>query len=232
MRVHYLQHVPFEGLGSIQEWLEEEGCEVTATKLYESSTLPTPADFDLLIILGGPMGVNDEEQYPWLRIEKQLIKKAIDANKAVLGICLGAQLLAASQGESVYPNRRKEIGWFPVEGIPNADDSVYTFPESLEVFHWHGDTFDLPAGAKHIARSEACENQAFQLGDRVIGLQFHLETTEEAAQSIISNCRQELLTSIYVQPEEAILDQSPEKYRQVNKEMEKLLAFLKSTLQS
>lgn len=231
MRVHYVQHVPFEGLGSIEVWLQKEGCEISVSKLYESTYLPDGSDFDMLIIMGGPMSVNDEEQYPWLRIEKQLIKTAIEENKAVLGICLGAQLIVNCLGESVHPNRRKEIGWFPVQGIDH-ESSAYRFPQTLDVFHWHGETFDLPQNAIHLARSEACENQAFQIGSSVIGLQFHLETTEETAQAIITNCRQELLPSVYVQPEEVILDHSPEKYKSINKEMAKVLRYLQKQVRA
>lgn len=232
MRVHYLQHVPFEGLGSIEPWLVKHRCDVTATKLFESSSLPNPEDFDLLILMGGPMSVNDEEHFPWLRVEKQLVKNTVTAGKGVLGICLGAQLIVNSLGETVYPNRRKEIGWFPIEGLSVEDETIYSFPSSLDVFHWHGETFDLPEGAVHTARSKACENQAFQLGKTVIGLQFHLETTEETAKTLITHCREELLPSVYVQPEKVILDQSPEKYSRINREMAKVLSFLQNTIKS
>lgn len=226
MRAHYLQHVVFEGLGSIKSWLQKEGFEITSTKLYESTTLPEVDTFDLLIIMGGPMSVNDEERYPWLRIEKQFIKDAITAGKAVLGICLGAQLIASALGESIYPNRRKEIGWFPIHRVDSDDKSLFTFPKSIEVFHWHGETFDLPETATLLASSEACKNQAFQVGKATIGLQFHLETTPDSAKAIVENCRQELLPSIYVQPEGVILDQSPGKYNAINKQMAAVLSYL------
>ena len=232
MRAHYLQHVPFEGLGSIAPWLESAGYQITGTKLYESTTIPNPEQFDLLIIMGGPMSVNDEERFPWLRIEKQFIRHTIESGKAVLGICLGAQLIASALGESVYPNRRKEIGWFPIEGIEGVEGaspqrgSTFRFAPSVEVFHWHGDTFDLPEGAVLLARSEACENQAFQLGENVIGLQFHLETTPESAEAIVTNCREELLPSKFVQPEAIMLDQAPSKYQAINDLMAEILFFL------
>ncbi|MGB3212162.1 MAG: type 1 glutamine amidotransferase [Desulforhopalus sp.] len=226
MRAHYLQHVPFEGLGSIQTWLDMAGYDITTTRLYESTKLPNPDQLDLLILMGGPMSVNDEERFPWLRTEKQFVRHTIESGKAVLGICLGAQLIASALGESVYPNRRKEIGWFPVEGIPQEDESTFTFPPSLDVFHWHGETFDLPEGAMLLARSEACENQAFQFGQAVIGLQFHLETTPESARAIITNCRQEILPSKFVQPESVILDQAPDKYLATNTLMSEILFFL------
>jgi GMP synthase-like glutamine amidotransferase len=226
MRAHYLQHASFEGLGSIGPWLESAGYEITVTKFYESTSLPNPDQIDLLIIMGGPMSVNDEEHFPWLRSEKQFIRDTIESGKAVLGICLGAQLIASALGESVYPNRRKEIGWFPVEGIPHQQKSAFLFPPSVEVFHWHGDTFDLPDGAVHLARSEACENQAFQFDKAVIGLQFHLETTPESAHAIVTNCREELLPSAFVQPETVILDQPPDKYLIINELMADILYFL------
>ena len=226
MRAHFLQHVPFEGLGSIAPWLKAADYQITATKFYESTLLPHPKQVDLLIIMGGPMSVNDEDRFPWLRIEKQFIRQTIASGKAVLGICLGAQLIASALGESVYPNRRKEIGWFPIEGIPRKDKSVFCFPPSVEVFHWHGDTFDLPDGAVLLAKSKACENQAFQIKQTVIGLQFHLETTPDSARAIVKNCREELLPSKFVQPEAMILDQPPNKYKEINKLMAEILHFL------
>ena len=226
MRAHYLQHVSFEALGSIAPWLESAGYQITATKFFESTTLPDPEDVDLLIIMGGPMSVNEEDRFPWLRTEKRFIRQTIESGRAVLGICLGAQLIASALGESVYPNRRKEIGWFPVEGIPPQQSSTFRFPPSIEVFHWHGETFDLPEGAVLLARSEACKNQAFQIGQTVIGLQFHLESTPESAQAITTNCREELLPSKFVQPEALILDQAPDKYQLINHLMAEILRFL------
>nr|WP_240744240.1 type 1 glutamine amidotransferase [Desulfopila sp. IMCC35006] len=226
MRAHILQHVPFEEPGSIAPWLKSAHYQITATRFYRSASLPNPRDIDLLIALGGPMSVNDEERFPWLRIEKELIRQTIKAGKPVLGICLGAQLIASALGESVYPNRRKEIGWFPVQGLAHEDASIFSFPPSVDVFHWHGETFDLPDEAVLLARSEACENQAFQVGRRVIGLQFHLETTPETAQAIVTHCRQEILPSKFVQPEALILDQPPEKYQTINRLMTDILNFL------
>lgn len=230
MHAHYLQHVPFENLGSIRPWLESAGYEISATEFYKSATLPAPETIDLLIILGGPMSVNDEDRFPWLRSEKKFIRDSIKAGKAVLGICLGAQLIASALGESVYPNRRKEIGWFPVEGVAPNNQSTFCFPPAVEVFHWHGETFDLPQQAVLLARNEACENQAFQLGNSVIGLQFHLESTPETARAIISNCRDELLPSKFVQPEAAILDRAPDKYKQSNDLLEEILTYLGACL--
>lgn len=230
MRVHYLQHVPFETLGSIEPWLKAAGCPITGTLLFESAQLPETFDFDLLIVMGGPMSVNDETLYPWLADEKEFIRKAIASGKAVLGICLGAQLIAAALGAHVYPNRHREIGWFPVQGLASTDSFVFKFPSALNVFHWHGETFDLPCGAIHLAGSEACENQAFQIGNSVMGLQFHLETTPASVKTMVFNCGNELIPSDYVQTEREILAADVEQYYSINQMMGKVLAFLQNSI--
>ncbi|WP_218188034.1 type 1 glutamine amidotransferase [Desulfosarcina cetonica] len=128
MRAHYFQHVPFEGLGSIQDWLETAGYTVTATRFFEPWTLPALEEIDFLVVMGGPMSVNDTDQFDWLVAEKQFIHDAVMAGKAVLGICLGAQLIASALGARVYPNPVKEIGWFPIQGIASPDSSGFRFP--------------------------------------------------------------------------------------------------------
>jgi GMP synthase-like glutamine amidotransferase len=175
--------------------------------------------------MGGPMSVNDERDFPWLLPEKQFIRDAIHSGTPVLGICLGAQLIASVMGARVYQNRVKEIGWFPVQGIAQ-ESSSFSFPATAEVFHWHGETFDLPPAAVRLARSEACENQAFQLGVSVIGLQFHLETTPQTARELIAHCGEELSPSEYVQSETVILGASPEKYHAINALMNDVLSYL------
>jgi GMP synthase-like glutamine amidotransferase len=227
MRAHFFQHIPFEGLGSIGAWLGSVGAEVTGTKFFEHPTLPNIKDIDLLVVMGGPMSVNDETAHAWLAAEKRFIRQAIEEGKAVVGVCLGAQLIANTMGARVYPNREKEIGWFPIASAP-ADTSqpIFTFPAEQTVFHWHGETFDLPDGAIRLARSTACENQAFQLERRVIGLQFHLETTPESARDIVSNCRAELVPSRYVQTEAEILAAPASTYAAINALMGEILRFV------
>ena len=226
MRVHYLQHVPFEGLGSIAYWLEAARYETTNTKLFESAKFPDLKKIDLLLIMGGPMSVNDEDDFPWLVSEKQFIREAFNLGKPVLGICLGAQLIASAIGARVYRNSLKEIGWFPIDGIASNDSSIFNFPPSVKVFHWHGETFDLPSGATRLAKSDGCENQAFQIGKSVIGLQFHLETTPKAAWEIVSHCRDELVPAKYIQTEEEILSAKQERYKSINQLMDSILSFL------
>jgi GMP synthase-like glutamine amidotransferase len=227
MRAHYFQHVPFEGLGSIEPWLTVNGYQVTATRFFESAEVPAPDAIDLLIIMGGPMSVNDEDTVPWLVREKQFVRSFIDTGKPVLGICLGAQLIASALGARVFPNHVKEIGWFPIHAVGSGAGSVFSFPPSETVFHWHGETFDLPPGAIQLARSQACENQAFQLGKRIIGLQFHLETTPISARELVSHCRDELIPSRFVQTEEQILAAKTSRYELINGLMSNILSFLR-----
>jgi GMP synthase-like glutamine amidotransferase len=226
MRAHYLQHVPFEGLGSIEAWLQDAGYKITSTLFYALEELPNVDDIDLLVIMGGPMSVNDKNDYPWLADEKKFIKNAIELGVPTLGICLGAQLIVSSMGGEVYPNSVKEIGWFPIQAVKSASDGVFEFPEEIEVFHWHGETFSLPLGAAIIAESEGCKNQAFQIGTNVIGLQFHLETTPNSAHAIVKNCRDELVEGEYIQSEEEILSAPQERYRSINSLMGNILEYL------
>lgn len=225
MRTHYLQHVAFEGLGSIATWLENAGHSITHTRFYETADLPSPADIDLLVVMGGPMSVNDEAEYPWLVAEKQFVRAVIAAGKPVLGICLGAQLIASAMGSKVYRNPVKEIGWWPVQAEPGNADTFH-FPPVSTVFHWHGETFDLPPGAIRLARSAGCTNQAFQWGERVIGLQFHLETTPASARDIVANCRDELIPATWIQGENELLAQGEQHYAGINAQMGEILAYL------
>jgi GMP synthase-like glutamine amidotransferase len=226
MRAHYLQHVPFEGLGSIAPWLAGHGYRTTATRLFEAAAFPDPRDIDLLVILGGPMSVNDGGQLPWLAAEKAFIREVIGLGTPVLGICLGAQLIADVLGARVYPGPAREIGWFPVHGVANAEGADFVLPPQVSVFHWHGETFDLPPGARRLVRSAACENQAFQWGARVIGLQFHLETTPESARALVAHCRHELGAGAFVQDEAQILAAPAAGYTAINRLMAEVLAYL------
>ena len=227
MNIHYLQHVPFEGLGSIEAWLKTGNHRLTDTRLYQNDPLPEMADFDWLIVMGGPMGVDDEDQYPWLKQEKQFIQQAIGSGKIVLGICLGAQLIAAALGAKVYKNKNPEIGWFNIDRHSEAEGTILSavLPLQMEVFHWHGDTFDIPVGAQSLAFSVACQNQGFIFDNRVVGLQFHLETTPEIARELVNNCRNELDESRYVQSEGEILA-DPEKFFRINQIMADILNSL------
>lgn len=228
MNVHYCQNVPFEGLGSIEPWALKQGHKLTCSRLYLGDKLPPVDRIDWLIIMGGPMSVNDKLEYPWLVREMEFVKQAIEAGKTILGICLGAQLLAKVLGSDVYPNSHKEIGWFPVEKVGIATEGIgRVMADVVTAFHWHGETFDLPSGAVHIARSEGCENQAFVYNGRVIGLQYHLETTKASAEAIIKHCQHEIVEAKYIQSaKEMLSDQS--NFDKINIEMERLLNHLQA----
>lgn len=209
MKVQFFQHVPFEGLGSIEEWIIERGHSLNTTRFYKRDKLPSLEDVDCLIIMGGPMSVHDEKEYPWLKQEKEFIGKAIKNGRLIIGVCLGAQLIADILGAKVYPNHEKEIGWFPVKFTEHANQfkSLNQIPSDFTVFHWHGDTFDLPKDSKHLAYSEACRNQAYIYNEKVLGLQFHLETTKDSLLQMLSHGRKGLTSGKYIQPENEILAQ-------------------------
>jgi GMP synthase (glutamine-hydrolysing) len=204
MRVHCLQHESYESLGCIEDWINKKGYPLSSTKFYKGEKLPPLKKFDFLIIMGGPMGVYDEEKYPWLKDEKRFIKDSISNNKIILGICLGSQLLADALGSRIFKNNFKEIGWFPVQ-IKRDTKFFKDFPAVINVCHWHGDTYDLPEGAVHAGESEGCKNQAFYFNDNLLGLQFHLEFTRDSLKELLTNGREELIKDKYIQTEEEIL---------------------------
>jgi GMP synthase-like glutamine amidotransferase len=209
MRIHWLQHADFEDLGCIAPWLAAHGHSVAATRLYAGERPPSIASFDALIVMGGPMNIYEHERYPWLMPEKALIKNALDGGKRVLGICLGAQLLADVLGGPVTRNAESEIGWFPVtlNSSGRTNPQFADLPDTFTAFHWHGDTYALPPNAQALAFSEACAQQAFSAKDgRVLGLQFHLEVTQANAQAWFAQERP--APARYVQMPEYILAQA------------------------
>jgi GMP synthase-like glutamine amidotransferase len=206
MRLHSLQHEPFEGLANIELWANERGHSISRTLLFNNEEFPDVNDFDWLFIMGGSMNIYEEEKYPWLRGEKNFIAEAIANKKIVLGICLGSQFIADVLGGRVTRNLHKEIGWFPVTLTEEAESSPVfrTFPHEFVAFHWHGDTFNIPPGAVKIASSAGCHGQAFEYG-RVIGLQFHLEYSPESINLMLKSCGEEIMDGKYIQKKDEIL---------------------------
>ena len=179
MRVLAFRHVPFEGLGLIEPALQARHIEADYADLYQpGAALPDAGRYDALIFMGGPMSVNDDA--PFLRQEMEFIRQAIARRQPILGICLGSQLIARALGAAVWRNPAKEIGWYPLRFTEAAGgDCLFDGLSEETVFHWHGETFDLPHGAELLASSDLCRNQAFRAGEHVYGLQFHLEVTPE-----------------------------------------------------
>ncbi len=177
-----LRHTPHCPLGSVASLLEQADLAYQYVDLFAEVPARLPlADSAGLIVLGGPMSANDAREHPFLSPELDWIAAAVDAQVPTLGICLGAQLLAKALGQPVYPNRVQEIGWHQIEVLPAAaGDRLFGRCGPQEtVFQWHGDTFDLPPGAVHLARSERCPHQAFRYGSSAYGVQFHVEMTPE-----------------------------------------------------
>ncbi len=220
MRIHSLQHVPFEDIGSLLQDVQANGHSLTTTHWYKGDLAPALDSFDLLIVMGGPMGIYDHDIYPWLVTEKELIAGAIASGKKVMGVCLGAQLIACVLGAQVTRNAHREIGWFPLEINASARNHPIAkiLADCKKVFHWHGDTFALPAQAQLLASSQACANQAYIIDNQVYGFQFHLETTEKSASALIEHCAEDLDNSTYVQSAEAIMH-NKENFIAINKAM-------------
>ncbi|MDR3348212.1 MAG: type 1 glutamine amidotransferase [Acidaminococcales bacterium] len=208
MRIHCLQHDPAETPGSILDWAKRRGHDASCTLLCADGPLPLLSDFDWLVVMGGPMNVYEENRHPWLKREKVFLRAAIDAGKAVIGICLGGQLIACVTGGLVTKNPLPEIGWLPVRWRKEAlDDPLFAcFPPEATVLEWHGDTFSkLPDGARLLAESAACAHQAFVYKERVFGFQFHLEATELLLRQFTAEFAGDLTKSPYVQSAREIL---------------------------
>lgn len=194
MKIHIIQHVPFEGLAALERVLLDLGADLSYTRLFEGASFPDPRTLDGLVIMGGPMGVHDSTTYPWLETEISFVHAfLLKTDKPALGICLGAQIIAYALGAPVTKNAEKEIGWFPVireKAVPSPWDRI--LPSTFDAFHWHGETFGIPDGAVYLASSEACRNQAFIWNGRALALQFHLESTASSVAQLLANAGNDL----------------------------------------
>ena len=194
MRIEIVQHVDFEGPAAIAPWLEARGHHLSTTLLSAGEALPNWHDREAAIVMGGPMNVDQIEDYPWLIAEKDWLQEAIANDKKLVGICLGAQLLAQGLGATVAAGPQPEIGWFPIQFSEEAR-AIADLSSELTVLHWHGDQFSLPPQAIALAKSDVCPQQGFLWGDRVLGLQCHLEMTPEAIDRLIQAASADLQTS-------------------------------------
>ncbi len=251
LRVHYFQHIQDEGLGSPTAWLQRQGARVSSTPFFRlrigedvcpattapcgaaTLVLPSHDDVDLLIIMGGEMSVNDEGKYPWLVAEKRWIRQYIDLGKPVIGLCLGAQLIASSLGAAVRRNPLKEVGWWPIKGHATVSGQAhhFQFPSTVTALCWHEDTYALPDGAVHLAANEACAQQAFQYGERVLGFQFHPESTPRNLQLFLVDSGYQHLGASpdshrYIQPPAQIAHATPQDFEAGNQLLERALDFV------
>lgn len=195
MHIHCLQHVSFENPGTFLEWLSQNNHTISYTNFFEENPiLPNLDLFDALLILGGYMNVNEEEKFPWLKVEKNFIKKVIETNKKIFAICLGSQLITTVLGAKVVQGSEKEIGFFPITFSSEAkNNSLFNhFQNETPFFHWHGDTFEIPNNAVSIASSKAFNNQGFLIDNRVLAFQFHIEMDEKIIENLIENEPEEL----------------------------------------
>lgn len=197
------QHDPLEGLGFFADVLERQKTNFRVVRLFHGEM---PAEdwekVSALMILGGPMHVYEEERYPFLRWERRIIQAAVEESLPVLGVCLGAQLIAAALGATVYPGTIQEIGWYPISITPygHVDSMLGYLPQSAMVFQWHGDGFELPVGALRLASSADYKNQAFRVGKHVYGLQFHLEVTQSMIERWMEERCKDLARTPYISP--------------------------------
>lgn len=201
LTIQCFQHVPYETAGNIEDWCNENGHQFRYTRLFLGEKPPKTSDFDCLVVMGGPMSVHDTIKFPWLKDEKQAIENAIQSGKKVLGICLGAQLIAHALGAEVFTNNEKEIGWYNITFSKTARQlfSLALNDTSMNVFHWHGETFSLPDRALLLASSAACTNQAYIIDDQVLAFQFHPEIKPENIKLMVQYGKEELVSGNFIQ---------------------------------
>lgn len=205
MKIVVFRHFSFDDPSVIISWSKYAGHELIMHEPAQGIPQEWLHSLDLLVILGGPMSVYQENEYSWLIEEKMFVKCAIEMGKKVLGICLGAQMIAELLGGAVFPiGEKKEIGWHQIHRKKERHPWLTRMPEQFTSFAWHGDTFSLPEGARHLMYSEACDHQAFAYGEHVLGLQFHLESTTHCIQQMLSEWSHELSELPFIQSDSAI----------------------------
>lgn len=235
LRVHYFQHIAGEGFGSCYEYLKAHQAKITATEFFalpvdlplELEALPDIDEVDLLIIMGGTMSVNDEANYPWLKLEKRWLRRYLSAGKPAIGLCLGGQLIANALGASVSRNQHQELGWMDVGRVSHVPENYFQIPEKINIMQWHSETFEIPRGGVRLAQNNVCQNQMYQIGRNVLGFQFHPEMTPHALQLLIENEEDSAaFNGEYVQPIAELKKTIKSKFEQGNQLLNRAIEYV------
>ena len=235
LRVHYFQHIAGEGFGSCYEYLKAHQAKITATEFFalpvdlslELEALPNIDEVDLLIIMGGTMSVNDEANYPWLKLEKRWLRRYLSAGKPAIGLCLGGQLIANALGASVSRNQYQELGWMDVGRVSHVPENYFQIPEKINIMQWHSETFEIPRGGVRLAQNNVCQNQMYQIGRNVLGFQFHPEMTPHALQLLIENEEDSaVFNGEYVQPIAELKKTIKSKFEQGNQLLNRAIEYV------
>lgn len=235
LRVHYFQHIAGEGFGSCYDYLKAHQAKITATEFFalpvdlplELEALPDIDEVDLLIIMGGTMSVNDEANYPWLKLEKRWLRRYLSAGKPAIGLCLGGQLIANALGASVSRNQHQELGWMDVGRVSHIPENYFQIPEKINIMQWHSETFEIPRGGVRLAQNNVCQNQMYQIGRNVLGFQFHPEMTPHALQLLIENEEDSAaFNGEYVQPIAELKKTIKSKFEQGNQLLNRAIEYV------